>query len=340
MKDALKKLEALLEAQHNVVVFSHRNPDGDAIGSSLAVWRLLKEKHNVTAIVPSEYPSFFDWMNGLEDLLVYDLNPEACKEKIAEASMFVFLDFNALDRIDPIGPLIEQNENAARVMIDHHLDPEPIADPMFSEITASSTCELVYKVFAALNYPVDKNIAEALYLGLLTDTGGLTYNTRPETFETVAALNRLGVDNFRMQDLIFNQMSEKQLRVLGMCLSKRMEILSDYHTGIIALTKGDYEKFDIQRGDTEGIVNYLLRINKLKFAVFAREQPTGTTKISFRSRGSFAVNDLAAKYFNGGGHKNASGGYSYYPLKSVVKKIKSILPEYRESLLNAKIYEE
>lgn len=340
MQDALKKFEALLENQHNIVVLSHRNPDGDAIGSSLAVFQLLKEDHNVTVIVPSEYPSFFDWMTGLEHLLVYDLNQEACKEKIAEASLFIFLDFNALDRIDPMGPMVEKNTSANRVMIDHHLHPKPIADPMFSEIASSSTCELVYKVFFALGSSFDKNIAEALYLGILTDTGGLTYGTRPETFETVAALNRLGVDNFRMQDLIFNQMSEKQLRILGMSLYKRMEILPDYHTGIIALTKGDYEKFDIQRGDTEGIVNYLLRINNLKFAVFAREQPTGITKISFRSRGSFAVNELAAKHFNGGGHKNASGGYSYFPLKSVVKKIKSILPEYKDSLLNAKIYEE
>ncbi|HKK88569.1 MAG TPA: bifunctional oligoribonuclease/PAP phosphatase NrnA [Saprospiraceae bacterium] len=340
MQDALKKLEALLENRQNIVVLSHRNPDGDAIGSSLAVFQLLKEEHNVTAIVPSEYPSFFDWMHGLEHLLVYDLQQEACKEKIAEASLIIFLDFNALDRIDPIGSLIEKNTSANRVMIDHHLHPQPIADPIFSEIASSSTCELVYKVFSALEISFNKNIAEALYLGILTDTGGLTYGTRPETFETVAALNRLGVDNFRMQDLIFNQMSEKQLRILGMSLYKRMEILTDYHTGIIALTKGDYEKFDIQRGDTEGIVNYLLRINNLKFAVFAREQPTGITKISFRSRGSFAVNELASKHFNGGGHKNASGGYSYYPLKSVVKKIKSILPEYKDSLLNAKIYEE
>mgnify|MGYP000482752631 CR=1 FL=1 len=340
MQNALEKLDVLLKEPQDIVILSHRNPDGDAIGSSLAVLKLLPEQHRISTIVPSEYPAFFDWIDGLDQLLVYDLQPDLCKEKIENASLFVFLDFNSLDRIDPMGPMIEANENAHRVMIDHHLHPDAIADPMFSEISSSSTCELVYKVFSSLNYPFNKTIAEALYLGILTDTGGLTYGTRPETFETIAALNRQGVDNFRMQDLIFNQMSEKQLRILGMSLYKRMEIMPEYHTGIIALTKRDYEKFDIQRGDTEGIVNYLLRINDLKFAVFAREQPTGITKISFRSRGSFAVNELASKHFNGGGHKNASGGYSYYPLKSVVKKIKSILPDYKESLLNAKIYEE
>jgi phosphoesterase RecJ-like protein len=334
------KLEALLRKPRKISVIAHRNPDGDAIGSALGVFDLLSDKHEVHVIMPSEYPEFFNWMEDINTIDIFDLEQEKCAHKVEQSDLFFFLDFNALGRIDKLGELVEKNKKADRVMIDHHLDPHEIADPMFSDVRSSSTCELVYRVFNEMEgYKLSKKAAEYLYIGILTDTGGLKYGTTPTTFEVVAALNRLGVDNFRMQDLVFNNMDEKQLRILGLSLYKRMEIFPEFHTGIIALSAEDYKKLNIQRGDTEGIVNFILKVNDIKFAVFIREQPTGITKLSFRSRGSFAVNQFASEYFNGGGHKNASGGFSYQKMRSVVRKIKGLLPGLQEELKNAEIYE-
>lgn len=337
LMENLGQLKTLLSIPKDVMIVTHRNPDGDAIGSSLALYHyLLRNGHAVRVIAPSEYPDFLAWMPGIEEVVIYDNDPDRVKDYIERAGLFFCLDFNALDRIDKMGEMIQSLKKPV-VMIDHHLFPEPFADFELSDPTASSTCELVYEFIDILGHAdqVDKIIAECIYTGILTDTGSFKYSTSPKLFRLVAILLECGVDDYMLQDLIFNSMDEKQLRLLGHCLHNRLEILPEFFTGIITLTKEDYGKFDIQRGDTEGIVNYLLKLRNVRLAAFITEQPT-IVKLSLRSKGNFDVQEIARKHFKGGGHKNAAGGASFQPLRVTVRKFKDLLPEYEEQLSDEK----
>ncbi len=329
-------VKSLLSYPKNIVLTTHRNPDGDAIGSTLAMYFYLNELgHTVRMVIPSEYPEFLEWMPSVDDIIVYDLKQDQSKALVEQAEVIVCLDFNALDRIDKIGEIVNARENCKKIMIDHHLDPEPFADYIFSDPSASSTCEMVYDFIIAMQDKdkINLTIAEAIMTGILTDTGSFKYGTSPKLYRIVADLVEVGIDNYKLQDLIFNSLNEKQLRLLGHCLNNRMEILEEYNTGIIALTKDDYAKFSISRGDTEGIVNHLLKIKKIKMAAFITEQPK-IVKLSLRSKGDFSVQEIAQKHFRGGGHKNASGGASFQSLEATVKKFKELLPKYQQALNN------
>lgn len=339
MSQILELKKILQDKRHNIGIVSHRNPDGDAVGSSLALFHFLKAEHSVSLILPSDFPEFLNWMPGIDSFCIYDHEVERTHEIVDQLDILFILDFNSFDRIDKLGDYIAAHRPDKIVMVDHHIEPDSIADIIFSEVSRSSTCELLYEVLCGLDEKrISLSCAECLYLGIITDTGGFKYNTTSLTFDTVSALNKRGVDNFRIQDLVFNYALEKQLRVLGLSLLERMDIYPEYYAGIITLTKEDYKRFDIQRGDTEGIVNQILRIRGIKFAVFIREQPSGVVKLSFRSRGAFSVHEFAKKYFKGGGHRNAAGGFSYFPLSSVKKKIVELLPEYQQELEKAEIY--
>jgi phosphoesterase RecJ-like protein len=329
----LQELKSLLSSPKEVVIVTHRNPDGDAIGSSLALLHFLKKLgHHSTVICPSEYPDFLEWMEGIYDVIVYDSDIDRTRETIEKANFVFCLDFNSLDRIDKVGDMIVALK-APIVMIDHHLEPETFADFLLSDTKASSTSELIFDFIHLLGWQehLDQTIGECIFTGILTDTGAFKYSTSPKLFRIVVALLELGVDDFALQDLIFNSLTEKHLRLLGHCLYNRMEILPEYQTGIITLTKEDYAAFDIQRGDTEGIVNYVLKLHGIKFAAFITEQPT-IVKISLRSRGDFSVQEIAQKHFKGGGHRNAAGGASFIGLKATMRKFRELLPLYAEQL--------
>lgn len=337
LMENIKELQRLLSTPKDIVLTSHRNPDGDAIGSTLALYHFFRRQgHSVTMIVPSDFPENLSWMEGIRDMLVYDDDPEDVKDLFEKKDIVFCLDFNAIDRIDKLGQLFIDKEEIVKVMIDHHLFPEAFPDFTLSDTSASSTCELVFRFIGMLGQlgQIDEVIGECLMTGILTDTGSFKYSTSPRLFKIVAHLLEVGVDDYKLQDLIFNSMKEKHLRLLGHCLNKRMEILEELHTGIIVLTKSDYKQFDIKRGDTEGIVNFLLKIKNIKVAAFIMEQPT-IVKISLRSKGDFSVQEIAQKYFRGGGHKNASGGASFIGLRPTVRKFKEILPEYKEKLQQA-----
>ena len=233
-----------------------------------------------------------------------------------------------MDRVDKLGESI-QFAKAKKILIDHHLDPEPFTDIEFSDISASSTCELVFKLIDDLGdrHKIDPSMGESIFTGLITDTGSFRYGTRPYTYEVAAALKQAGVDDYLLSDKIYNSQKVKHLRLLGHCLANRMEIMEDYGVGIMWLTRKDYADFDIQRGDTEGIVNYMLMIENVKVAAFILEQPA-IIKISLRSKGDISVQEIAQKYFNGGGHKNASGGGVYASLKDVKDRVRKVMPEY------------
>ncbi len=331
----INALSLLLSIPKDIVITTHRNPDGDAIGSSLGLRHYLEQLgHTVKVAAPSEFPYFLNWMPGSGDILIYDIAQEEVKNVLEKPDMVFCLDFNSLERIDRMGELVGLLK-CPKVLIDHHLYPEPFADFELHDVNASSTCELVYDFIVQLGEKdkIGRNVADCLFTGILTDTGSFKYATSPKLFRLVADLLEQGVDDNRIQNLVFNSLDEKNLRLLGHVLHERMEVLDEYRTAIITLSKQDYEKFQISRGDTEGLVNYLLQMRNVALAVFIHEQPT-ITKISLRSKGNFSVQEIAKKHFKGGGHKNASGGYSYIGLRPTVKKFKSILPEYKELLLN------
>ncbi len=331
----IHELKAQLASPKDIVIISHRNPDGDAIGSSLGLYHyLLSQGHAVHVVLPSEYPDAFLWMPGIQNIIVFDSDQERTREVCERAQIIFCLDFNSLDRIDKVGEII-QPLNSVKVLIDHHLYPEPFGDYVMSDTTASSTAEMVFDFIVLMGHRPDisRATADCVYTGIVTDTGSFKFSTSPKLFRIVAELLELGVDDYKLQDLIFNSLDEKQLRLLGHCLYNRMEILPEYRTGIITLTKEDYEHFDIVRGETEGIVNYLLKMRDITMAAFITEQPS-IVKISLRSKGDFSVQDICRKHFKGGGHRNASGGFSFQPLKVTLRKFKELLPEYKDALNN------
>lgn len=323
----IQEAKVLLSSPKKIVITSHRNPDGDAIGSSLGLYHyLIQLGHSVTVAFPSGFPLIFEWMPDSEKILIYDVEQQRTKEAIEAADIIFALDFNSLDRIDRMGDIIRPMK-VPKFMIDHHREPEPFVDFMLSDISASSTSELVVDFIKLLGdfEKLNKTIGECLYTGIVTDTGSFKFGTSPKLFRTVADLIEKGVNDYLLQDLIHNNLPEKNLRLLGHCLYNRMEVLPQYKTGIVWLTKKDYEIFDIQRGDTEGIVNHVLSMKDVQLACFITEQPT-IVKISMRSKGDLNVQEICKEHFNGGGHKNASGGYSYANLKATIEKFKNILP--------------
>ena len=329
MIENIEELKSLLSVPQNVAIIAHRNPDGDALGSALGLSAYLKKIGHLSKVVmPSEHPKMFNYLVGVEDMVIFDLKHDEARDTLRKASLIFCLDFNGLDRVDKLGPVIAESE-AKKVLIDHHLDPEPFADFVMSDTAASSTCELVYMFIDMLGGAQDVNLAigEALFTGLITDTGSFHYNTRSQTYRFAAALKDRGVDDYFLSDKIFNSMKEKHLRLLGHCLANRMTIMKEYGAAFIYLNRKDYQQFDIQRGDTEGIVNYMLKMDNIEMAAFVTEQPT-IVKLSLRSKGDISVQEIARAHFNGGGHKNASGGGVYKPLASVLKKLEEVIPQH------------
>ncbi len=330
-QEELSEIKELLLFPKNIIIISHRNPDGDAIGSSLGLrYFLEKFGHNVKVVLPSDYPGTYYYLHGIDDCIIFDHQKKLTETVIQESDIIFCLDFNSLDRIDKIGPFV-QNSQSKKILIDHHLDPEPFVDYMYSDTAASSTCEMVHQFIFDLGEEdkIDARIGDSLFTGLITDTGSFKYSTNPQTYRTAADLKERGADDYTLQDNIYNCYTENQMRLLGHCLANRMEIIPEYAAGVIALTKQDYLDFQIGRGDTEGIVNYILMLKGIEVAAFIREQPS-IVKLSLRSKGDISVQDICRKHFNGGGHKNASGGAAYAKLEDIIKRFKTVLPQYVE----------
>ncbi len=330
----MDNLYALLRRPARVVIVTHKNPDGDALGSSLALAGVLRKLfHQVKVVLPNEYPPIFHFLPGIDEVIIGELRPDEAVAAFEQADIIFCLDFNALDRIDRFG-LDVMAARAVKVLIDHHIDPEPFADHVISNTEASSTAELVYDflVDAGLGGHIDPPIAEAIYTGILMDTGSFRYATNARVFEIAAALKRIGMDDYTLQIRLFNSLTEKQLKLLGHCLANRMELISEYHAGIIWLDKDDYKAWGIGRGDTEGIVNYILLVRNMRMAVFVSEQQN-VVKLSFRSKGNVNVQEICHKYFNGGGHRNASGGQLRTSLADALAKVRAVIPEAMHAYL-------
>ncbi len=336
--EELNKLKVLLAEPKKIVITTHRGPDGDAMGSSLGLYNYLKQKgHQVQVITPNDYPSFLHWMKGNNHVIQFEKEPEAAERITLEAEIIFCLDFNTLSRIDKFAPIVAQAK-AFKVLIDHHQQPDEF-DFTLSDTSASSTAQLIYEfieMFGDVDL-IDQDIAECLYVGIMTDTGNFRFpSVTAKTHEIVALLISKGAKHDKAYDLVHDNNSVNRLKLLGYCLNEKLEVLPDFATAIISLNSDELNRFKYQKGDTEGVVNYALSIDGISVAAFFVERE-GIVKISFRSKGSFSVNQLARDHFNGGGHINAAGGVYGTKVKEAIDKFKSILPNYQSLLFTNKI---
>ncbi|GGZ18643.1 exopolyphosphatase [Echinicola pacifica] len=334
----LESFKKLLASPKKIVITTHHKPDADALGSSLGMANYLKKKdHDVRVITPSDYPSFLYWMKGNDEVLNYEeegLQTEA-RELMQQADMIICLDFSCLSRISELGGLVKKS-SAVKVNIDHHMDPEDFADFRYWSTEAAATCELVYDLIVKMGDKdlIDSDIADCLYSGIMTDTGGFKHpNTTKNVHMVTAELIDLGADNSKISRLIYDTNSVNRLKFIGFALTRRLVIHTDLHTAYFWICKKDLKKYDSQTGDTEGLVNYALSLDGIKIAAMFTERKDGV-KISFRSTEDVAVNKFAAKYFNGGGHKNAAGGKSEDPLKETIARFEKLIKENQQRLLN------
>ncbi|MFM9944906.1 MAG: DHH family phosphoesterase [Bacteroidia bacterium] len=317
-----------------IVVTTHHKPDGDAMGSSLALYTYLKGlKHKVTLITPTDYPRFLHWMPGHNEVLIYEGNEKKCKT-IGEAADFIFcLDFNDLKRINEFG-LIVGNSKAKKVMIDHHREPSGFDDFRYWTYEASSTSELIYEFIKKCGHTdrITPQIADCLYTGIMTDTGSFRYRgTSSNTHRTIAELIDKGAQNSAIHEMVYDSNTLLRLKMMGFVLYEKLEILPAYNTALVYLSKEELARFDIKTGDTEGFVNYGLSIEGIKLSVLIVDR-TKLVKMSFRSKGDFACNEFARDHFAGGGHKNAAGGQSTETIETTISRFTEVLALYKDQL--------
>lgn len=318
----------------NVFITTHHKPDGDAMGSVLGL-RLFLQKYisNVQVVTPTDYASFLHWLPGNETVTIYEEKTDVALNILHNADLVFCLDFNTLSRVNELGEAIRKH-NAHKVLIDHHLEPEGFEDSTLWSPAFSSTCELVL-YFIKTHFgteDITQEMANCLYTGLMTDTNNFcNSNVSGTTFEHAALLIEKGATNTVIYDRIYNVFSVDRSRLFGYCLYKKLEILPELRTALIWLTAEELNNFNVKTGDTEGLVNFGLGLENIVFSVLIIDR-SKLVKMSFRSKGNFAVNTFAAKYFQGGGHFNASGGQSSDTLENTVAKFKEKIALYKEEL--------
>lgn len=313
----------------------HQKPDGDAMGSALGLYHfLLALGHDATVISPTNWADFLNWMPGVDKLVDFEQQKEKALGIISAAEIIFCLDFNVLHRTKHMeAPLLAAN--CIKVLIDHHEQPQEDAFTYgISNTAKSSTCEMVYDFIVASGHAAKLNttIAECLYTGVMTDTGSFRFPaTSASVHRMVAALKDIGLTHTLVHDHIYDNFLENRLRFIGYALVNRLEVLYEYNTALMYITRGDLQRYNIKTGDTEGLVNYLLTIQGMKFGALVIDRE-GERKWSFRSKGDFDVNSFARKYFNGGGHVNAAGGGSYDSLDANISRFKEVIKSYKNQL--------
>ena len=325
------------ERADKIVIVSHVSPDGDAIGSSLGIAQFLdSHEKTVNLNLPNPYPDYLKWMPGSKDILLYDRYKEFADKLINEADIICCLDFNSLKRIEEMADSVATSP-ARKILIDHHLYPEDFCRIVISHPEISSTSELVFRLICRMGYfsDISREGAECIYTGMMTDTGGFTYNSNNrEIYFIISELLSKGIDKDDIYRKVYNTYSESRLRLMGYVLSN-MKVYREYNSALISLTKEEQGKFDYIKGDSEGFVNIPLSIKNVRFSCFLREDTERRIiKISLRSVGTFPCNKLAAEFFNGGGHLNASGGEftgtmaeAKQVFEEALKKYKTLLTE-------------
>ncbi|MCS7075587.1 MAG: bifunctional oligoribonuclease/PAP phosphatase NrnA [Bacteroidia bacterium] len=318
----------------NIVITTHHKPDGDAMGSTLGLYHYLKKYHHkVIVMPPNDGGRYLHFLPGHDEVIFFEDNPDQGKILLSHADIIFSLDYGHLSRVNEMGDIIGQSL-AIKVMIDHHTDPQPFSHYQLWDEHAAATCQLVYHFIETLEDTdkIDATIATCLYTGIVTDTGSFRYPaTTPHLHRIVAKLMETGMKHHVVQEMLYNNSSLNRLQFIGYCLSKKLTVLPQYRTAYIAVTREELEQFNIQTGETEGLVNYALSIEGVIFAALIIDR-TIKVKLSFRSMGDFPANEFAARYFKGGGHFNAAGGESEDSLERTIGRFLDALPSYRHIL--------
>lgn len=330
----IDKIKSLLSEKKDIVIIPHKNPDGDAIGASTGLRFYLDNfNHNIEIISPNQFPDFLKWMDAENSIKIFS-EDENCTQKILNADLIFTLDFNNLVRISPMKNYVE-NSSAKIIMIDHHENPSDYADFMYSVPEMSSTCEMIYHFIDKLGDmdKIDQNISKSLYAGIMTDTGSFKFpSTTHITHKVVSNLLKTGISHAEIHNQIYDNNKFERVQLLSFALSK-ITIIENLNTCYISLTQKDLDRFNYEKGDTEGIVNYGLSIKNIKFAViFMENSKENVIRISLRSRGNFDVNEFSKNIFGGGGHKNAAGAISKKTLNQTIDYFKESLDNYKNLL--------
>jgi phosphoesterase RecJ-like protein len=327
----------MLRRAKKVSLVMHVNPDGDAMGSSIALYhclRVLMPDLEVIIVSPNRYPEFLRWMDGADNVLVFRERRKVVKEAIATSDVLICLDFNSLSRLEDLGEFIEST-SIPRVLIDHHIEPKKEEFLLIiSDVKVSSTSELIFRLAKdILPEAIPRPAADAIMAGMMTDTNMFRDNSsNPDTFQVVAELLKMGVDKEKITSQVFDNFSISRVKLLGFALSEKMVVLPDYHAAYISVSQNELNNFSFQPGDTEGFVNYPLNIKGVNISAYISEQLDGTIRFSFRSRGAFSVNDFARRHFSGGGHKNAAGGRMDATLDNAIAEYIKQLEYYKNEI--------
>ena len=324
-----KELSKLFSSAENILIMCHINPDGDSVGAQLALYHYFKANgKNVSLLAPNNLQEFLKWMDGAGQIEVFIKDRKKGRMMIEGADLIIMLDFNQSGRLGEAEDYVVASK-AKKVVIDHHLNPENFADLIISDPTKCSTSELIHEVICEINGAkfMNRSYAEALYVGIITDTGNFehgSYSSR--TFRIVADLLDTGIEKEKIINLIYNNFSSDRIRLQGFALNQRMVVMPEYKTAYIYLSKNDLKEYNHVKGDTEGFVNMPLSIKGINFSALFIEKDN-FIKLSFRSKGQFPSNEFASLYFSGGGHLNASGGEFSDTLDNTITYFIKVLKE-------------
>ena len=324
----IQSIEFLLSTPKKIAIIPHRGPDGDAMGSTLALYHfLLKNNHKPVVVSPNEFPDFLAWMPGSETVKIFEKDKENCTKILDETELIFTLDFNALHRTGEMEHVLAKLKTPF-IMIDHHQKPDDYAAVTYSDTSFGSTCEMIYNFISFLGkrQDIDKTIGTCIYTGILTDSGSFRFpKTTGATHRIIAELIDLGVENTEIPTLLFDNSSFGRLQILGRAL-QNMKVITEHKTAYTTLTQDELNSFNYVKGDTEGIVNYGLSIKGIHFAaIFIENKEEKIIKISFRSQGNFDVNQFARDHFQGGGHQNAAGGKSEVSMEETIDKFEDLV---------------
>ena len=336
---AIEHFYPILNQPFKAVITAHQKPDGDAMGSTLGLYHFLKQLgHEVTVISPTNWAQFLDWMPGVEQVIDFEANKNEASEIVAAADYVFCLDFNILHRTKHLEPIIRDSK-ALKILIDHHQQPDtPSFAYGISDVKMSSTCEMIYDFIVQSGHSnlINIDIATCLYTGLMTDTGSFRFpSTTASVHKIVAHLKELGLQHAKIHENIYDNSTEGRLKFMGNAFLNRMTVLPEFKTAVMAIPKSDIYKFELKTGDTEGLVNYLLSIEGIKFAAILIDREE-ERKWSFRSKGNFDVNIFARTHFEGGGHANAAGGRSSKSVDETLNDFKTIIENYKSQLTQLK----
>jgi phosphoesterase RecJ-like protein len=333
-ESSIQKAKKLIDKYDRIVIITHISPDGDAIGSSLALYHFLLELGKlVNVIVPNDFAGFLKWMPGVKDVIIGNKNETLTAETIEGAELLFCLDFNTLNRIDQLAPFVSRS-SAEKIMFDHHPYPDDFCNVTISHPEISSTSELIFRFICRMGLfeLLNESCAQCIYTGMMTDTGAFTYSSNsPAIYYIISELLNKGIDKDAIYSKVYNNYTSGRIRLQGYVLYEKMQIFKEYRTSLITLTISEQNRFQYLKGDAEGFVNIPLSIENVVFSAFIREDEN-IIRISFRSKGQFPCNEFASSLFGGGGHLNAAGGEFCGTLAEAVALFEKSLPAYKELL--------